>query len=70
MTKAPCKDCAERHIACHDTCEKFIQWHTEWMELRKNRVEYLSKFLQTDKKLQKGSKAMRKFYKRNTEAEY
>ena len=27
--KGPCKECTERHTACHDTCEKFAQWREE-----------------------------------------
>jgi hypothetical protein len=23
MTNFPCKDCAERHLGCHDSCEKY-----------------------------------------------
>lgn len=23
MLKAPCKDCPDRHMLCHDTCEKY-----------------------------------------------
>lgn len=25
----PCKDCRDRHLACHDTCEKYKEWHSE-----------------------------------------
>ena len=24
--KAPCKDCPNRHYACHDTCEKYKEF--------------------------------------------
>ena len=30
----PCKDCAERYRACHDTCEKYLKVKRE-RELRK-----------------------------------
>lgn len=23
---APCKDCAEKHLACHDHCDKYKAW--------------------------------------------
>lgn len=23
VLKAPCKDCPDRHMLCHDTCEKY-----------------------------------------------
>lgn len=26
---APCKSCTERYSACHDTCEKYQEWHKE-----------------------------------------
>ena len=25
----PCKDCPARHLACHDSCEKFKAWREE-----------------------------------------
>lgn len=25
-----CKDCPERHLACHDTCERYKQEHREY----------------------------------------
>ena len=24
--KAPCKDCSFRHLACHDSCAKYLDW--------------------------------------------
>lgn len=38
--KAPCKDCPERHYACHDTCEKyiaFVKWSREEYKKREMR---------------------------------
>lgn len=26
MTNPTCKDCPERHTACHDTCPRFAEW--------------------------------------------
>lgn len=26
---APCKDCPNRHPACHDQCEKYLAWKVE-----------------------------------------
>lgn len=23
---SPCKKCTERHLACHDSCEKYKEW--------------------------------------------
>lgn len=25
-TKPPCKNCIERHIGCHSTCDRYIEW--------------------------------------------
>lgn len=29
MTNQTCKDCPERHTACHDTCPRFAEWRTQ-----------------------------------------
>lgn len=29
MTNPCCKDCPARHLACHDSCEKFKSWREE-----------------------------------------
>lgn len=29
MTNPTCKDCPERHEACHDTCERFAVWRQQ-----------------------------------------
>ena len=29
MTKPPCINCTERHLACHDRCEKYKGWQAE-----------------------------------------
>ncbi len=26
--KNPCKDCTERHVGCHGTCERYKDWKT------------------------------------------
>lgn len=26
MEMAPCKDCPDRHTACHGSCDKYKQW--------------------------------------------
>lgn len=31
---SPCKDCADRHPACHSHCEKYKEWKAEWDALR------------------------------------
>ena len=34
---APCKDCANRHLACHSNCELYHSWKQEY-ELNKNGI--------------------------------
>ncbi len=38
---APCKDCPDRHLACHDSCEKYKEWrerhHAQLKHLDDNR---------------------------------
>lgn len=29
MKNSTCKDCPERHEACHDHCERFAAWRAE-----------------------------------------
>ncbi len=33
-----CKDCKDRHMACHDSCEKYQDALAEWLE-RKRRIK-------------------------------
>ena len=28
--KSPCKDCFERTVGCHSTCENYISFKKEW----------------------------------------
>lgn len=28
--RCPCKECPERHPACHDHCERYIEWRDKW----------------------------------------
>ena len=41
--KNPCKDCAERHVGCHGTCESYKDWKAEndakKAEQQKKRIE-------------------------------
>ena len=30
--KCCCKECTERHIGCHGTCEKYKQWVAQYRE--------------------------------------
>lgn len=33
--KAPCKGCSERHLYCHDSCEKYKRWKEEIRKSKK-----------------------------------
>ena len=35
MIITPCKDCMERYIGCHSSCEKYIEWRKEFDEQKK-----------------------------------
>ena len=35
MPQSPCKGCQERHLACHDSCEKFGKYREELSEYKK-----------------------------------
>lgn len=48
--QAPCKDCPDRHIACHSSCEKFLDFkkqveeakHRGYIEHQLDRMRYIS----------------------------
>lgn len=33
---SPCKDCTERHTACHGSCEKYKEWHERYQAQQKH----------------------------------
>ena len=35
MIVIPCKDCEDRHVACHSTCERYIKWKEESDKIKK-----------------------------------
>lgn len=39
MKIAPCKDCTERHKACHDSCDKYKAWKAELDAMRSKIAE-------------------------------
>ena len=40
---SPCKDCLDRHTACHDTCEAYQTWRTRKHEVeRRSDKEYIN----------------------------
>lgn len=42
----PCKDCTDRHMACHSTCEKYKEWKQEFDKLKS--VVTKNKFFQSE----------------------
>lgn len=38
--KSPCKDCTDRHTACHGSCDRYKEWKLRLDELNKARREY------------------------------
>ena len=38
--KPPCKDCTDRHTACHGSCDRYKEWKLRLDELNKSRREY------------------------------
>ena len=34
MLKAPCKDCPDRYLGCHDHCDKFKEYDVERKRIR------------------------------------
>jgi hypothetical protein len=39
LSKAPCKDCVDRHQLCHSTCEKYLAFKKEAEELKQKIIE-------------------------------
>ena len=38
---SPCKDCSERHTACHDQCQRYKDWKDEMEKIKQARAKYL-----------------------------
>ena len=36
----PCKDCTDRHTACHGSCDRYKEWKMRLDEVNKARLEY------------------------------
>ena len=32
---APCKDCTDRHTACHGSCEKYKEWRDSFRDAKR-----------------------------------
>lgn len=39
MANAPCKDCSERHIGCHQVCSKYKEYSAKKQEIYKLRYK-------------------------------
>jgi hypothetical protein len=39
MAVCPCKDCKERFVTCHISCEKYKEWKKPLEEFKENRVK-------------------------------
>ena len=45
MENSPCKDCKERQVGCHSTCEKYLEWNKKWVDnkIKISEQKYLMK---------------------------
>lgn len=39
--RSPCQNCPDRHEACHDTCERFLEYRQKIEQAKANRAEAL-----------------------------
>ena len=39
----PCKDCKERHPACHDSCDRYKEWKQRLEKVNEERKKYNAK---------------------------
>lgn len=44
MENSPCKDCTERHTACHGSCEKYKEWLERYHAQQKHLTEMRNRF--------------------------
>lgn len=47
--QAPCKNCTDRQLGCHDTCDKYIEYATELKALN-DRIKEGNRHVGVDKK--------------------
>ena len=38
--KPPCKGCDERHVGCHDRCERYAEWRAKANKANEERRKY------------------------------
>lgn len=61
MVVSPCKDCGDRVVSCHSTCDRYKGWRAELDQERENVLKYKSV---TQELYQRKKEAMKKFWKR------
>lgn len=59
MKVAPCKNCTERHLACHDECEKYKEWKAGENKIKK-KIKQENEWARSYKNANPYSKANRK----------
>lgn len=57
MKKPPCKDCKDRHRACHDECERYKAFKNYLAKIREAKIEEAKQFAGLE--INKGYKARR-----------
>lgn len=43
MVQSPCKNCPERHVACHSSCEKYINYR-KTLESDKDKIKQVKDY--------------------------
>lgn len=43
-SKTPCKDCKDRVLYCHSTCDRYIEWKKEVDEYNRKMREEIEKY--------------------------
>lgn len=63
MIDAPCKDCAQRHINCHASCEAYLKARKELDRVNAKRKEYnaamadqVSRIMRMQKRIKRNEK--------------
>ena len=66
MNKAPCKDCPDRKVGCHSTCEKYLEFRKERDELnetiQKQRDKEYAEFTRYMQALKEKQKQHKKYW--------
>ena len=66
MKNAPCKNCTDRQLACHDSCKKYKDWKDYLFKTKqRQRQDKSFRSYATDKNTLKESKKKSAVYMRN-----